>query len=566
MSTIAGNRTNGTTDGEALSASFMQPAAVAFAPDGALIIVDASAHNVRRLFDGRVTTIAGHARPGQSAQYRRGGFRDGNALDAEFNRPVGVAVGKSGAVYIADANNFRIRKLFHGLVTTFAGKGIDGYADGNAATAIFHDPNGIAVDDDENVYVADTGIGIRKITPDGNVSTLVGPHRGDAVSIAARGSGKGLILAYSTKSELHLIADGQDKSLPAMTERVPLFAGYTSGYSYGVAIINSHLLITTDIGGNAVRYVRFPNIWAGSFEVRALAGGVRDAADPVGGYRDGPPEAALVRGPMGIALLPNGSIVVADSGNRLLRQIDNVSTREIISRPDVAPSYPPDTYRIAFVASSIGDCCSALLWPETIPGTIETGLIHDYEKLRLPKKPYLNGWRIDATSATGMHSFIINYLGDGQADLVLYTLHANLIENELNANPSLKVKDAWKKFLAANLRELAATLRKSGTKLVLVTLPDGEAVSPLERMDAFYPQPSYDFAAMQTKSRDLEPAVKNAGLPTITLLDPMMREAESPDRTVLYYDFDRHLSRGGAHWIGAEIVRQLEVLQPWLTP
>jgi sugar lactone lactonase YvrE len=564
VSTLAGDRTDGVVDGPAASADFMQPAGVAIAPDGAVIVADAAAHNIRRVFDGTVTTIAGVAAPGRYSQYRTGAFHDGPALEAHFNRPVGVAVGKSGAIYIADANNFRIRKLFDGQVTTYAGSAVRGGADGPGATATFQNPNGIAVDDEENVYVADPGNGIRKITPAGNVTTLDLPEGNNAISIAAEGAGTNLVLAYSTKSSVHLVAGGTNLSFLATNDRFPPgFEGYTYGFAYGVAILNDHLLITSDIAGDAVRFVRFPHGSSTNFEVRSLAGGVRDAADPVGGFRDGAPEEALVRAPMGVAVTEDGSVVVADTGNRILRKIDHISRREIISNEDGVFSFPPSDYRIAFIGNSYVYCCSAFLWPESIPGTFETGLLRDQERIGLPGAPYVIAWRMDGASITAARSFISTYFADGQADLVVLALNAPFMENEFRERPALQVNDLWKKRIPAELVDLARTLQANHTTLMLVVMPEGEAVSPLERMSSMYPAASYDFSEKRQASETLENVLKGTGLPTVTLLDPLTQEAESSDRMPLYYNWDRHLSREGAHWVGGEILRQVERLHPW---
>jgi len=94
------------------------------------------------------------------------GFADGPAATAQFASPTGVALDGAGNVYVADRGNQRIRKIdTAGNVTTLAGTGAFGFADGPVATARFHSPREVAVDGAGDVLVADAGNGrIRKLT------------------------------------------------------------------------------------------------------------------------------------------------------------------------------------------------------------------------------------------------------------------------------------------------------------------------------------------------------------------------------------------------------------------
>jgi len=86
------------------------------------------------------------------------GFAGGAANTAQFDLPAGVAVDTSGNIYVADESNHRIREITPtGVVSTFAGSGTAGFAEGAANTAQFNDLTDVAVDSSGNLYVADTG-------------------------------------------------------------------------------------------------------------------------------------------------------------------------------------------------------------------------------------------------------------------------------------------------------------------------------------------------------------------------------------------------------------------------
>ena len=105
------------------------------------------------------------------------GYVDGIGRAARFHTPIGVVADKAGNVYVCDSRNERIRKVTkEGVVSTFAGNGIAGYADGTGEAASFNFIVGLAVDSTGNVFAGERGNNaLRKITPAGVVTTIVGP-------------------------------------------------------------------------------------------------------------------------------------------------------------------------------------------------------------------------------------------------------------------------------------------------------------------------------------------------------------------------------------------------------
>ena len=152
----------------AINPRFSNPAGVAVDAAGNLYVADYGNNRIRKITPaGVITTLAGST----------AGNADGAGTAAKFFGPRGVAVNQTtGDVYVADANNNVIRKITAaGVVSTFAGSGAIGNADGTGTAASFFRPAGVAVDVNGNVYVADTNNNlVRKITPAGVVTSLAG--------------------------------------------------------------------------------------------------------------------------------------------------------------------------------------------------------------------------------------------------------------------------------------------------------------------------------------------------------------------------------------------------------
>jgi serine/threonine protein kinase, bacterial len=165
----AGQTSPGSQDGTTTTASFSSPQGLATDSNGNIYVADDDNDTIRMIsLAGEVTTIAGV--PGTA------GYQDGPAASALFTNPVGVAVDSSGNVYVADTGNDAIRVIAAGTgtVTTLAG-GTQGYQDGTGTAAAFYHPSSIAIGSDGNLYVVDRDNNvIRVVTPAGVVTTLAG--------------------------------------------------------------------------------------------------------------------------------------------------------------------------------------------------------------------------------------------------------------------------------------------------------------------------------------------------------------------------------------------------------
>jgi gliding motility-associated-like protein len=224
VTTFAGTGVSGSNNGNVGVATFNSPAGLVFDASGNLYIADRLNNMIRKITPaGIVSTFAGSGAAGNS---------NGTGSSATFNGGSGVAVDQSGNIYVADQYNHMIRKITPaGVVTTLAGSGAQGSANGAAATASFYKPFGLTVDYPGNVYVADQfNHLIRKITPAGVVSTIAGTGSigtadgiGTAASfgypdgIALDGLGNGYISESLSQKIRKIVLTGYtiDKALPA---------------------------------------------------------------------------------------------------------------------------------------------------------------------------------------------------------------------------------------------------------------------------------------------------------------------------------------------------------------
>src|ERR1700752_1590127 len=164
VTTLAGGK-EGFADGVGPAASFNTPSALALGPGGNLFVADTGNNRIRKITpEGQVSTVAGDG---------TAGYVDGPLDKAQFNGPIGLAVSEGGDIYVADTYNDVIRMITtEGEVTTVAGGGTPGFADGEQKVALFDTPSGIIVTD-SSIIVADTGNRrLRKVSAEGSVTTL----------------------------------------------------------------------------------------------------------------------------------------------------------------------------------------------------------------------------------------------------------------------------------------------------------------------------------------------------------------------------------------------------------
>ena len=283
ITTVAGNGISGYSGdgGPAVSASLKQPVGITVDQAGNLYISDSANHSVRKVdAAGIITTVAGNGQGGYSGD-------SGPAVSAALWAPYGVAVDPAGNLYIADSQNYRIRKVdTNGIITSVAGNGQGGYSGdgGPAVSAKFGLPIGITVDPAGNLYIADSMFHrIRKV---------------DTAGIITTAAGNGL-LGY-----------GGDGGL-AVSARL--------SSPYAVTVDSVGNLYIADRGNNRIRKVDTTGI------INTVAGNGQ------GGYSGdrGPAVSARLNWPLGIAIDPARNLYISDKNNFRIRR----------AAPALLPSY-----------------------------------------------------------------------------------------------------------------------------------------------------------------------------------------------------------------------------------
>lgn len=189
VTTFAGNTAGGFENGKGTAASFSSVQGLAIDASGNIYVADPGNEVIRKITaDGTVTTFAGTGVAGAD---------NGPVATATFKEPAGLAFDAAGNLYVADFGNKMIRKITtSGVVSTLAGSGAIGYDNGTGSLASFTSPTRLVVDASGNIYVSDLSL-VRKITPDGIVISFAGnaPPSGYSTRADGKGAGAGIVVA-----------------------------------------------------------------------------------------------------------------------------------------------------------------------------------------------------------------------------------------------------------------------------------------------------------------------------------------------------------------------------------
>jgi len=275
ITTVAGNGTEGFSGdgGAATAAELSLPTDLYIDGSGNIFIADANNNRVRKITaSGNITTVAGNGTHGF-------GGDGGPATSAELSYPTSIYVDGSGNIFIADAGNSRIRKVTaSGNITTVAGNGTAGFSgDGGPATsAALYAPTGVYLDGSGNIFIADVNNNrVRKVTASGNITTVAGNGTHGF-------SGDG---GTATSAELKWPSD--------------------------IYVDGSGDIFIADGGNNRIREV------IASGNITTVAGNGTAGFSGDGGLAT----AAELNTPTGLYLDGSGNILIADSSNNRIRKV-----------------------------------------------------------------------------------------------------------------------------------------------------------------------------------------------------------------------------------------------------
>lgn len=325
------------------SALLLYPDGIASDNQGNLYVADGANNTIEKITSsGIVSTLAGKT--------GTAGSQDGTGSGALFNRPGGLAVDGAGNVFVADTGNATVRRISPGgAVTTVAGSPVNrGSRDGAGSGAWFSQPGAVAVDAAGNLYVTDSlDATLRKIGPDGTVSTLAGAAgiRGDAdgTGTAARFNHP-IGVAVDSAGNVYLADTYNDTIRRISPAGVATTLAGSAGLSGATdltganALLNQPAGLTVDAAGNV--YVAD----TGNATIRRIdpAGAVTTVAGAAGvaGLCDTGNGVVLFNQPQALAIDLGGNLLVADTGNGVIRRISLAGTVSTLALAP-APNNPP---------------------------------------------------------------------------------------------------------------------------------------------------------------------------------------------------------------------------------
>lgn len=342
ITTVAGSDTGSGDNGPAVQARLFQPAGIALDASGNVYISDSNNHRVRVVSPaGNIQTVAGNGSAGYSGD-------NGIATSAQLFSPGGLAVDRSGALFIADTGNHVIRRVASGVITTVAGTGDFG-KDGDAGPptmARLFNPSAVAFDRQGNLYIADAGNNRIRIVSNGVIRTFAGEpsglpgFAGDNGPAAAASFDYPIALAIDDAGNVYVsdYLNNRIRRIAANGGTITTYAGTgTAGAGgdgglaaqaqfylpAGLAFDSNRNLYVADLLNSRIRVI------AANGVVRTIAGtGARaDFGD------GGPALAAALAGPRDLAVDAGGNVYFSDQDNQRVRKLSpsSINIRTVVN-------------------------------------------------------------------------------------------------------------------------------------------------------------------------------------------------------------------------------------------
>jgi hypothetical protein len=311
-------------------------------------------------------------------------------------------------------------------------------------------------------------------------------------------------------------------------------------HGWGIAILNENTVVVSDPMTSVIRLVRFPALpYTDIPASESVSGTIHEDTDYHGGFHDGTSSEALYNQPRGIALDDRGRLVIADTGNRRIRLLSGIDARETVL-PDFSNyTAQKNASNIVIIGQSL--LFNGVRYGDSIQATSQSVFDAASANGTLKGPVHVETIRADGIDFAAMRSIANEYVVDrGAIDVVVFVL--------------TPITYAAVDDVLAEAKELA----KNDIRTAVVVLPEYASLSPLELayngcgcvLDAS----SIRDARLDVRS--LEFAYREAGVGTMSLLDPMIASERAAVRETLWDAGDTHYSPAGQRLIGRLVAEQ----------
>lgn len=327
---------------------------------GNVYIADTANGRIRRInTNGVITTVAGNGTIGFAGD-------GGPATNASLNHAYGVAVDNLGNIFIADASNFRIRKVdTNGIITTYAGKGTPTYSgNGGAATNAGMRPWGVAVDGAGNLFIADANSAVRKVNTNGIITSVAGAgnygHTGDGSAATSAWLAGPDAVCLNGQGEIFIAENGAIRKVNT-NGIITTIAGkgyMNTGYSGdGASATNATLSISWGLWCDSLGNVYFSDHSNARIRkvdnngiITTIAGSGSNGFSNDGG----PANNASLSLPRGITGDSGGNLYVVDGGNNRVRKISYLefANQPSFTVPNVGLNSLNNNYSVVITSAS----------------------------------------------------------------------------------------------------------------------------------------------------------------------------------------------------------------------